>query len=453
MNSRALTIIASAVAVLGLPAPALAVASSGSYTVGTCSIAPGFVNHAWPAVNNDPAHIAQGTLCPALSGGSLLQQQEQGLYTVDNLSATSGAVSGASAGYVIIAPKDTAITELSWDRYLGIHFEASWTVGLWVDGVIQPSDTCTADYGNGFECSVGDAYGDANSHQDLQGLNAHQLLVGVQCTTGGCTSGATIHRAWVSIYDATVTLSDSTPPTIGSFSGSLTEGSPSGAQSFSFPVSDSTGIKELDVTLDGATLPGSPGAQSCDYTNPVPCPPLPIQTYTVNTTSLAAGQHTIEVKAINAAGLVSTSTLAFTVPNPPSSPSTGTSTNPISSPGQGSQGGQTTGQGPASGSGTPLSAELRITRAQLIRHRLILTAKLPPGYAGLMTFTVTTRHGRRTICLRRTVKLTHGLAHSVIVLDASEHLGNKLSLVVRYSGDRVHLAQTRRITVRVVHTR
>jgi hypothetical protein len=448
MNVRALTAIASAIAALGLHAPTPALASSGGYTVGACSTAPGFVNHAWPAIDNDPSHIAQGILCPALSSGSLLQQQEQGLYTVDNLSATSGAISGASAGYVFIAPKDTEITELSWDRYLGIHFEASWTVGLWIDDVIQPSDTCTADYGNGFECSVGDAYGDANSHQTLGGLDAHQLFVGVQCATGGCTSGATIHRAWASIYDATVTLSDSTPPAIGSFSGSLTEGSQSGIQSLSFPVSDSTGIKELDVTLDGETLPGSPGAQSCDYTNPVPCPSLPTQAYTVNITSLAPGQHTIEVKAINAAGLISTATQAFTVPNPPSS-STGTSTSPTSSPEQGSQSGQTTGQGAA---GTLPGAELRITRAQLIGHRIILTAKLPSGYVGLVTFTVTTRHGRRTIRLRRTVKLTRGLAHSVIVLDASERSGNRLLLVVRYSGDRAHLAQTRKTTVRVVHT-
>ena len=445
MNARALTAIASAAALV-LPAAPLALASTGSYSTSACSTAPGFVNHDWSVIDNDPAHLSQGVLCPALSGGSLLQQQEQGLFTVDNLSATSGAIGGASAGYLFTAPANTTITEISWDRYLGLHFEASWTVGLWVDGVIQSSDTCTADYENGFECSVGDAYGDANSHQDLQGLDAHELLVGVQCASGGCTSGASIHRAWASIYDATVTLSDSTPPTIGPLSGSLTEGSLSSTQSLSFPVSDSTGIKQLDVTLDGEPLPSSPGEQACDYTNPVPCPTLPTQTYTVNTAPLAAGQHMIEVKAIDAAGLVSTATQAFTVQNPPPSIPAGTSPSPTSSPGSVST-------GPSTGGLTPPNEGLRITRAQVIGHRLIVTAKLPPSYEGLAAFTVMTRHGRRTFRLRRTVKLAHGVAHIVITLNAIERSGHKLSLVVRYSGDRAHPAQTRTTTVRVVRAR
>jgi hypothetical protein len=113
MNARALTVIAFAAAVLGLHAPPPALASSDSYGVGACSTAPGFVNHAWLGVDNDPASVSQGILCPTLSGGSLLQQQEQGLFTVDNLSATSGAISGASAGYLFTAPEHTKITELS----------------------------------------------------------------------------------------------------------------------------------------------------------------------------------------------------------------------------------------------------------------------------------------------------------------------------------------------------
>ncbi len=448
MSARARTAITLAAAVLGMHAPSLALASSDNYAVGACSTALGFVNHAWPAMDNDPANIAQGALCPARSGGALLQQQEQGLFTVDNLSATSGAIRGASAGYLFTAPTNTEITELSWDRYLGIHFEASWTVGLWIDSVLQPSDTCTADYGNGFECSAGGAYADTSSHENLRGLAAHQLFVGVQCATGGCTSGASIHRAWASIYDATVTLSDSTPPTIGPFSGPLTEGSRSGAQTLTFQVSDSTGIKELDVTLDGETLSGSPGEQSCDYTNPVPCPALPTQTYTVNTSALAAGQHTIEVKAINAAGLISTASQLFTVPSPPSA-STGSSGSPTPSAGQNSQAGQGTG----SASGAPGNAELRITRAQVVGCRLILTARLPPGYAGLMTFTVTARHGLRTTRSRRTVRLLRGVAHLIIALDAIERSSSELSLVVRYSGGHGHPAQTHKTTVRVSHAR
>jgi hypothetical protein len=445
VNPWALIAAVSAVAVLGVAAPAPTVAATATYTVTACTAAPGYVNHAWDTTDNDDANITQGAICPAVSGGSTLQQQEQGLYTVDNLAASSGASAGASAGYTFTAPANTTITELVWNRYLGVHFDESWTVGLWADGVLQPSDTCTADFGNGFECSVGAEYVELSSHQDLQGLDAHQLFVGVECPSGGCTSGASVHHVWASIYDATITLSDSTPPTIGPLSGSLTNGGvQSGIQSLSFPVNDSTGIKELDVTLDGQPLPESPGAQSCDYTDPTPCPSLPTQTYMVNTTSLTDGQHVIEVKAIDAAGLVSTVSEPFTVSNPQPPTSAGTANSPSPSPGH-----SNTGQSPGSENGA--EGMLEIARAQVIGSSLILTAKLPPGYEGTMTFTVAARYGRRTVRSKRRVTLTHGVAHITLRLDAIERSAHKLVVTVRYSGNRTYRAQTGTATVRVPH--
>jgi hypothetical protein len=442
MCLRALTATVSAVAVLGVVAPAPTLAVTATYAVTACTTAPGNVNHAWPATDNDIANISQATVCPALTGGSTLQQQEQGLYTVDNLSASSGAITGASAGNTFTAPENTTITELSWSRYLGIRFDESWAVGLWVDGVLQPSDTCTADLGNGFECSVGGEYGELSSQEDLRGLEAHQLFVGVQCASGGCTSGASIHRVWASVYDATVTLSDSTPPTIGPFTGTLASGgAQTGMQTLSFPVSDSTGIKELDVTLDGQPLPGSPGAQACDYTNPTPCPFLATQTYTVNTTALTDGQHTLEVKAIDAAGLVSTASQPFTVSSQQPPSAAGTSSNPSPSPGS------------HPGGGSAAQAALQITRAQVSGNSLILTAKLPPTYEGLMTFTVAVRHRRHTFRSKRTIKMAHGVAHLTLTLNRIERSAGKLDLTVRYSGDRTYRTQTRTATVRVRHAR
>jgi hypothetical protein len=448
MTSRALTAIIAAIAALGMAAPVPTLAATLTYTVPACNTAPGNVNNAWPATDNDTANISQGIGCPAVTGGSTLQQQEQGLYTVDNLTAGAGAIGGARAGYTLTAPTNTTITELTWDRYLGIHFDESWIVGLWVDGVLEPSDTCTANFGDGFECSVGAEYGELSSHQDLQGLDAHQLFVGVQCASGGCTSGASIHHVWASVYDATVTLSDSTPPTLGPFSGSLAGGGvQSGTQNLSFPVSDSTGIKELDVALDGRILPESPGAQSCDYTNPTPCPSLATQTYTVNTTALTDGQHTIEVKAIDAAGLVSTASQAFTVSNPQPPNSAGPSSNPSPGPGQSGNPGQNPG------GGSEAESTLQITRAQVIGSSLILTAKLPATYEGLMIFTVAARHGRRMFSSVRRVKLSHGVAHVTLRLDALERSAGKLVITARYSGDRTYRAQTGTATVRVPHAR
>jgi hypothetical protein len=125
------------------------------------------------------------------------------------------------------------------------------------------------------------------------------------------------------------------------------------------------------------------------------------------------------------------------------------SASPISNPGQDSQGGQGTG----SVGGTPTNAELQITRAQVTGHCLVITARLPSSYTGLMTFTVTTRHGQRTIRLRRTVKMVGGVAHLIVALDANERSSDKLTLIVRYGGDRAHPAQTHRTTVPVPHAR
>jgi hypothetical protein len=446
MNPRVLSVILCTIVVLGVAAPTPTLAVTGSYAVTfACTTTPGSVSRAWPATDNDVANISQGIVCPPQPGGSTLQQQEQGLYTVDNLTANGGAITGAKAGNTFTSPANTTITDLSWDRYLGIHFEASWSVGLQIDGVLQPSDTCTADFGNGFECSAGGAYGQLSSHQDLRGLDAHQLFVGVQCAGGGCTSGASIHRVWASVYDATVTLSDSTPPAIGPFTGSLANGNAqSGTQSVSFPVSDSTGIKELDVMLDGRALPGSPGAQSCDYTNQTPCPSLATQTYTVNTIALTDGQHMIEVKAVNAAGLVSTVSLPFTVSNHPTLVTPGPLGNSPPSPGPGSQGAQTTERP---------QTKLRITRAQVVGDCLILTAKLPSDFGGLMTFTIAARHGRHTVRAKRTVKIAHGVGHVVLMLNALARSAGRLILTVRYNGDRTHRAQTSTATVRVPHAR
>jgi hypothetical protein len=448
MSNRGLSAIFCAVILLGVAAPAPSLAVTGSYEVTfACTTAPGSISPAWPPTDNDVANISQGIVCPPQPGGSALQQQEQGLYTVDNLTASGGAITGARAGDTFTAPANTTITELSWDRYFGIHFEASWSVGLQIDGVLQPSDTCTADFGNSFECSVGGAYGQLSSHEELRELDAHQMFVGVECTGGGCTSGATIHRVWASVYDATVTLSDSTPPAIGPFTGSLASGgAQSGTQSVSFPVSDSTGVEELDVRLDGQILPGSPGVQPCDYTEPKPCPSRAMQIYAVNTVTLTDGPHTVEVKAIDAAGLVSTANLPFTVSNHPTLVTPGPLGNSPLSPGPGSQGAQTTPT-------EPPQSKLRITRAQVIGSCLILTAKLPPDFGGLMTFTIAARHSRHTIRTKRTVKIIHGVGHVALKLNALARSASRLALTVRYDGDRTHRAQTSTTTVRVPHAR
>ncbi len=209
------------------PAPALA---AGSYQVGACNFAPEAANNSWTWATNDPAepsHYAEHVNCPYRLGGSGgTADQEGGLSTTDALGLSSDAAPGTSADWTFTAPAGTTITGLTYERYIGHSLDPknSWSPALRADGAIVPEETCLDSVENGETCSVGGPPGTGGEPARITGLSAHELSLGIVCQPPAgreCVTGATQHAVWATMYGATVTLSDPTPPTLSAPSGAL----------------------------------------------------------------------------------------------------------------------------------------------------------------------------------------------------------------------------------------
>ncbi len=122
-----------------------------------------------------------------------------------------------------------------------------------------------------------------------------------------------------------MTLSELAPPSIASPSGALwgtgsAGGFHRGTEEVSFHASDLTGISKATVSVDGHVAATSEGV--CDYTKPLPCQPLsPV--FTVDTTQLSDGAHTVTLDAYNAAGNETQLTEQIVVANQPPPPPVG----------------------------------------------------------------------------------------------------------------------------------
>jgi hypothetical protein len=296
---------------------------AGTFTVTSCDRSIGNVNHAWLAsLNNDPAHLDVATTCPPLAGGSLQQQQEQGLWVADHLPTTTNSPDRAQAAWVFTAPAGTSVTHVSFDRFVGATPELGWVPGLWSDGVLI--DSCSQSNG---QCTGGAAYGDSAGDTAELSTSAKQLLFGVLCrevNSGGCLTGYSGHEVWASMAGSAVTITDNTPPSIGSPRGPLWGPGPAGGyhqgiEGVDFAPSDSTGIKRVSLIVDGA--PSQTQDLGCDYTEVAPCATPSDETLSLDTTTLADGGHTIAIATEDAAGNVAqvdhTITTDNSAPGPP----------------------------------------------------------------------------------------------------------------------------------------
>jgi hypothetical protein len=296
---------------------------AGTFTVSSCDRSTGNVNQAWLAsLNSDPAHLDVAVTCPPLAGGTLRQQQEQGLWAADHLPSTTNSPDGAQAAWVLTAPAGTSVTHVSYDRFVGSTPELGWVSGLWADGALI--DTCSASNG---QCTGGGAYGDPTGDTAELSMHATQLRFGVRCSevnSGGCLTGFSGHAVWASMAGSAVTITDNTPPDLGSPTGPLWGAGPAGGyhrgiEQVGFTPSDSTGIKQVSLIVDGQA--SEIRDQACDYTQVAPCPTLPNQTFNLDTNSLADGSHTIVIAAEDAAGNVAqlshTIITDNTAPGPP----------------------------------------------------------------------------------------------------------------------------------------
>ncbi len=180
-----------------------------------------------------------------------------------------------------------------------------------------------------FFCTIGGPGGNADWT-----VNTSSLRVGIACSNAmtSCATGATLHEAWTGIHSAIVTVNDTTAPTASGASGSLLAGGylrgnvTAGVGS----ASDSTGIRRLQVRVDGDRAVATGPERACDFTRRSPCPNLGSpESLTFDSTGITDGTWTARVGVLDA-GDNFTPAGAQTVTVDNTAPYTPTATSPAS---------------------------------------------------------------------------------------------------------------------------
>jgi hypothetical protein len=315
--TRALTVACSLVASLLI----VGVARGGQYQVLACSQAPTASNESWTAFVSDPTHLEVGETCPPTPGDAE-STKTSGMFAADVLGSSGHAADGAVAGWRFIAPAGTEVVAVQDDRYLGAYADNGWSPFVKADGATL--ETCTfATLEEG--CTVGDPFGPGSLNGTLPIAEASTVTVGVKCiAVGGCTTGATIHRAWAALYGAKVTLATEAPPAIEAVAGGLWDVANSrptyhkGVESLSFVASALTGVSSARLAVDGREVGRSTG--QCDYARALPCGALS-GALPLDTSQLTDGVHALSLEATDAAGNVQQVSEPMAVANhPPSAP-------------------------------------------------------------------------------------------------------------------------------------
>lgn len=290
-------------------------AATGTYQVSACDYASG-ANNSWVFQTNDANHYESHTNCPYVTGAGGAADEEGGLSATDLLGVASGALPGTSAEWLFTAPAGTTISAIQYARYLGHDSDTSnyWSPALRADGAIVAGEACSVvlpDIG----CAVGTQppLGASNT-VDIANLSASQLEFGEQCdapTGQVCVTGGSEHHVWAAMYGATVTISDPTPPTLGTPSGTLwapgpVDGYHKGTETVNVAAQDvGGGVQSITLEADGESV--ATYNATCDFTQPQPCPGTTgSQTLALNTANLTDGTHTLTLIATDAANNQST---------------------------------------------------------------------------------------------------------------------------------------------------
>lgn len=216
---------------------------------------------------------------------------------------------GDRADIRFVAPTGTLISAITYQRWLqkGTDDDFQPTLQL-ADGAVL--ETCSIPM-DAFTCEVGVAGTGANPEITFGGLATTSLSLGVGCrptppATQCQAGGGTVYHFIAVLYDASVTLNDPSPPTIGTISGSLlSAGWLRGIRALAIDASDASGISGWSAQADGALAASS--TSSCDYTFVKPCPDLSAAPLSVNTTTIPDGTHAVTVTALDAANNSTTS--------------------------------------------------------------------------------------------------------------------------------------------------
>src|SRR4051794_1064632 len=270
-------------------------ASASSYDVVACGAAADAQNHSWIPSTNAPTFLALTSTCPPSGAYS-------GLAAYDRL-ATTNTPSEATATWEFRAPVATTVSGFRYSRFLGKDTDDDWQVfvGTAEGQVLDSCQIAPTD----LSCSSGQPGYSALAERSIGGLATTGLTVGFSCRpTGGastCGNGGTLHQVWAALYSATVTLSDSSSPSVSNVGGSLVGGGfVRGSRFVSFDASDNAGVRQGRVYVDGAVVASE--TYSCDFTYTVPCSSRSGSRIELDTRSVSDGSHLVQVAAVDPAG-------------------------------------------------------------------------------------------------------------------------------------------------------
>ncbi len=269
-------------------------------------------------LNTNDAALATGVDCPPSNRppGYPTSFQQAGLWVSDRLGDAGGALE-ANAGDRVesrFTPiPGTTITRLRYWR--AIHKLADpgdrWQPYISLNTRSNIIDTCVI--GGQSTCTTGadDWYpNDATttyrgSYRDLPDISASSIIVGLVCGDSDvhtCGNGAMLTRVDAEIFSAFLTISDSTPPIVGTPVGAgwTADTWSQGTLALALASSDTTGILATRVYADGSLIASL--QRSCSYDRPRPCSDEPTGAVGLPTAGLADGAHQIAVSGVDAAG-------------------------------------------------------------------------------------------------------------------------------------------------------
>lgn len=282
------------VAALAVASVAPSPASAGTFEVRLCADAPSLSASAIVAANSRPATLSTSSAC---------RTDPVGLF--DGVAATDArgagnTPAGSAAMWSVTAAPGTRIASARVRRYAGKR-DNSWSV--WIR-TAEGHTLETCEIVATLSCTVGAVPTSPEAVVSYPALDTDGLAWGVSCgaAVGECVNGASLNSAWAVIYGATLTVRDPEAPQLQPISGSLVAQTRwhMGTEQATVAATDASGIRRLELLVDGAVLSSS--EPPCDYAAMRPCPRDAQLSASVNLAELADGEHEVVARAFDAAG-------------------------------------------------------------------------------------------------------------------------------------------------------
>jgi hypothetical protein len=240
--------------------------------------------------------------------------QQAGLWASDRLGDAGGALeanSGDRVEMTFVPLSGTTITRLRYWRAIHIGAEDNYLPYISLTTRSNVIDTCVIGgqstcYAGGDDWFPNDATTtNRSSYRDLPDISASSIIIGLYCADSDvhtCGNGSLLTHVDAEIFSAFLTISDPTPPTIGTPTGAgwTADTWSQGTLPLALASSDITGISATRVYADGSLIASL--QRDCNYDRPRPCSDEPDGAVGLPTVGLAEGAHQIAVSSVDAAG-------------------------------------------------------------------------------------------------------------------------------------------------------